>query len=144
MKNVRWAIVDSEESLERYLEENLPATAELPCDLRELMVCIHDSLFEQELTVKKLKVRCRIRNDNVSTRFRHQVGRGIKEYIEMHRMRAAGQMLRHPGVSVFEVAMAVGYKHVETFYQVFQRHYGCTPGVYASQGEPPVADSAPP
>lgn len=147
MKKSPGTVVDSEESLGRYLRENPPATRELPRDLRELVACIHNSLFEPELTVKKLKVRCRIRNNNISTRFRYLVGRGIKEYIDMHRMEAAGRMLRHSGAPVFEVAMSVGYKHVETFYQVFHRYYGCTPGAYAREsegaGEPQVADPAP-
>lgn len=123
-------VAGSNRLLERYLSDNSPEVDGLPRELRELVVCIHGSLFEQGLTVKVVKVRCRIRDNNVSSRFRYAFGKGIKEYIETHRMQAAGWLLRNTGLTTFEVAMEVGYEYVETFYQVFNRYFGCTPREY--------------
>ncbi len=116
--------------LERYRVDSRLETEGLPPELRALVSCIHEALFEPELNVKTAKSRCRIRDNNISSRFRFVVGKGIKEYIDEHRMAAAAQLLRRDGLAVFEVAMMVGYEHVETFYQVFRRHFRCTPAVY--------------
>jgi AraC-like DNA-binding protein len=127
------ARAEQKEYLERYRIESQPDTTKLSRELREILTCIHQSLFESELTVKKVKAECRIRNNNISTQFRHVIGQGIKEYIEGHRMTAACRILRRPGTVIFDVAMGVGYKHVETFYQVFHRHFDCTPGEYSQR-----------
>jgi AraC-like DNA-binding protein len=122
-----------EEMLSRYQSEHWPDTQKIPRELGMVLICIHESLFDPELNVKTIRARCRIRDNNLSSRFRYTLGQGIKEYIQRHRMAAAGCLLRKQGLAVFDVAMAVGYNHVETFYQVFRRHYGCTPGSYRQE-----------
>ncbi|MCP4664637.1 MAG: helix-turn-helix transcriptional regulator [bacterium] len=118
------------EYLDRYRVDSRLETKGLPRELRDLVSCIHEALFEPALNVKTAKSRCQIRDNNISSRFRFVIGKGIKEYIEEHRMAAATQLLRHDDLAVFEVAMMVGYEHVETFYQVFRRHFRCTPAAY--------------
>ncbi|MEM7049063.1 MAG: helix-turn-helix transcriptional regulator [Acidobacteriota bacterium] len=116
--------------LERYFESQKPDLARLPRELREVVSCIHSCLFETGLTVKIVRDRCRIRDNNISSRFRRALGQGMKSYIDRHRMAAAESLLCGSDLAIFDVAMAVGYSHVETFYQVFHRHYACTPGRY--------------
>lgn len=108
----------------------MPDASGFSRELREILQCIHDSLFDPDLSVGKVREVCRIRNNNVSSHFRHVMGQGIKEYIESHRMEAARQLLSRDEFVVFEVAMALGYRHVETFYKAFDRHYSCPPAEY--------------
>lgn len=114
--------------LQRYHEQERPSLDHLSREIREVAECIHSDLFEPGLNVKSVRERCRIRDNNVSSRFRIASGQSIKSYIDFHRMAAAESMLLESSLPIFDIAMAVGYSHVETFYQVFHRRFGRTPG----------------
>lgn len=113
--------------------EHFRARVLLPDDaswhVRWLLLAIRDELFSPGLTVRSLMARCHTRDHNVSSRFKIEIGVGIKQYIESLRMEAARQLLSHGRFSAFEVAHAVGYSHLQTFYGAFRRHFECTPGV---------------
>ncbi|MEM1182494.1 MAG: helix-turn-helix transcriptional regulator [Acidobacteriota bacterium] len=126
--------------LEQYWEEEKPDLSTLSREIRELATFIFGNLFEPGLNVKTARRRCRIRDNNISSRFRRAMGKGIKEYIDDHRMAAAAILLRRTELSIFDIAMSVGFHHVETFYQVFRRRYGCTPGRFRSS---PVLEEVP-
>lgn len=93
-----------------------------------LLVAIRDELFSPSLNVRSPTARCHTRDHNVSSRFKVEMGVGIKHYIESLRMEAARQLLAHGRFSAVEVAHAVGYSHLQTFYGAFRRHFECTPG----------------
>jgi transcriptional regulator GlxA family with amidase domain len=99
----------------------------MPREIREILICIHHHLFETDLNVQAVRTKCRLRNNNVSSRFRKIVGLGLREYIEALRLHAADRLLRVGACEVYLVAMAVGYVHQETFCRAFQRHFGCVP-----------------
>lgn len=99
-------------------------------EVPRLLESIHRDPFDSELNVKQLKARCRVRDNNVSSRFRRALGITVKDYIERLRMRAACHLLSFQSVTVFDIALSVGYYHPQTFYNVFRRHLGCTPTVY--------------
>ena len=52
-----------------------------PSDVRSVLKYLHNHLFENTLTIKEEKLACRIRNNNISTKFRLLIGMGIKEYV---------------------------------------------------------------
>lgn len=116
-----------ERTLQDFLDGSRPREGELPREVEEIVRYIHDHLFDSSLNVNLIKVRCRLRNNNVSTRFRKIVGIGIREYIEKLRLEAAGSLLGERDLEVYLVAMAVGYQHQETFCRAFQRYFGYTP-----------------
>lgn len=119
----------------------VPKFDHLPRELREVATCIHQNLFEPDLNVKNVRELCRVRDNNISSRFRRAMGKGIKPYIDHHRMAAASILLLRSDLSIFEVAMEVGYTHVETFYQVFRLQFGCTPGQFRVETRsPPSSD----
>lgn len=115
-----------ERALQDFLDGSRPRPGELPREVEEIVCYIHDHLFDSSLNVNLVKLRCRLRNNNVSTRFRKVVGLGIREYIEQLRLEAAGSLLSERDLEVYLVAMAVGYQHQETFCRAFQRHFGYT------------------
>ena len=63
-------------------------------------------------------------------RFRRTVGAPIKDYLERLRISAACELLTLDRLTVFDVALSVGYYHPQTFYNVFRRRLGCTPSEY--------------
>ncbi len=102
----------------------------VPRELRDVLDCIHRNLFDSDLTVQALKARCRIRDNNISCRFRYTMGITIKDYIESLRMEAAGKLLKRPEVNIFDIALSVGYCYPQAFYRAFKKKFRCTPGRY--------------
>lgn len=105
----------------------LPQSPSLPRDIAAVLEFIHTHVFESSLNVNTVKHGCRIRNNNISTRFRIVLGLGIREYIETLRLYAASRLLQGQRFEVYLIAMAVGYEHQETFCRAFRRHFGCPP-----------------
>lgn len=115
-------------ALEAFRSENLPQKAAcLPRDVREVLDYVHDHLFDPALNVTTVRAGCRLRDNNISTRFRMILGLGIREHIEHLRMLAADRLLRELDLEIYLVAMAVGYDHQETFCRAFHRHFGDSP-----------------
>jgi len=116
-----------EAELAQFQRDLLLNDTRLPRKLLEAVRYIQDHLFDPELNVNTLKLKCQLRNNNVSTLFRSIIGLGIREYIESLRLEAADQLLRNCGFEIYLIAMSVGYEHQETFFRAFQRRFGCTP-----------------
>lgn len=116
--------------LDDFLQKHRPAHEDLPREIREVLAHIHQNLFDLRLNVRYLKFSCRIRDNNVSSRFRYLMGMTIKQYVEALRMEAATDLLLAQDLGIFEVSVSVGYYNLQTFYRAFERHYGCTPASY--------------
>jgi transcriptional regulator GlxA family with amidase domain len=101
---------------------------ELSWQVRRLLDVMQAELFDDGLNVETLKDRCRIRDNNVSCRFKHEVGISIRGYIETLRLDAARHLLEGGAFNASEVGMAVGYSSLQTFYRAFERRFHCTPG----------------
>lgn len=117
------------ESELRRFREALPVPSDgVSWQVHAFLKYIHDDPFDPKLSVKVLKARCRISDNNISCRFKHEVGMTIKRYIERLRFEAALWLLRQGTWSVAQVALSVGYRHLQTFYRAFQREFACPPG----------------
>jgi two-component system response regulator YesN len=116
---------DIEAELDRFLAE-VSEPGNLSREIREVLEHIHANLFDPDLNVQSIKRRCRIRDNNISCRFRHVLGITIKEYIETLRLNAALRLLEKQ-IPVFDVAMSVGYLYPQTFYRAFHRKFEGTP-----------------
>jgi AraC-like DNA-binding protein len=124
--------IDAE--LRRFREVHPPPIEGVSWQVRELLRCIHQHLFDPSLNVGELKARCRMRDHNVSCRFGYEMGVSIKAYIESLRLEAADQILRAGIVSVSDAAQSVGYCYLQTFYRAFARHFDRTPGHVCGAG----------
>ena len=102
----------------------------LPADIQRILSYIEENALDPELNVQRIKRHCRLRDNNVSSRFRFFLGATIRDYLESRRMDAAAVLLRQNGATVMEVAFAVGYNNLQTFYGAFRRKYSCTPDTY--------------
>lgn len=94
----------------------------------QLLRRIHADLFDANLSVKTLKGRCRIADNNVSCHFKYEMGMSIRDYVESMRLDAAQHLLQTSSYTAFEVGQALGYCNAQTFYRAFARRFHCTPG----------------
>src|SRR5918996_1678726 len=95
--------------LEEVLRDRPPSHDGLPREIREVLAQIHRHPFDLQLNVRHLKSCCRIRDNNVSSRFSYVMGMTIKQYVEALRMEAASRLLREVGMGIFDIAVSVGY-----------------------------------
>jgi AraC-like DNA-binding protein len=127
-------LLEKQERMEDGLDDFRRSLTELPEDLpwemREILEHVHENLFDSDLNVSAVRRECRLRNNNISTRFRCSVGLGLRDYIEAARIEAASRLLGHRDLEIYLIAMAVGYDHPETFCRAFQRRKRCTPSEY--------------
>jgi AraC-like DNA-binding protein len=119
---------EMEAELRRFRDGLAGPAANVSWQVRKLLDRMHADLFDCTLNVRTLRDRCRMRDNNVTSRFKHEVGVSMKGYLESLRLEAARRLLRS-GLTASEAALAVGYGSVQTFYRAFERRYRCTPGV---------------
>ncbi len=119
-----------ENDLARFREGQCLACEGESDEIRRILAFVHAHLFDRELNVALVKARCRIRDNNISTRFRRAMGFTIKYYIEHMRMKAAAELLCRRSIGVLDIALAIGYEHPQTFYHAFRRSFACTPSAY--------------
>ena len=125
-------IIDVE--LDAYRNELASAWQEvdLPLGVAKALMCIHEHLYEEQLNVAFVRESCKLRNNNVSSRFKRCVGVGMRAYIERHRIGTARRLLGNDEPRVLAVAWAVGYSDVETFERAFKRCEQCCPSRFRS------------
>ena len=87
---------------------------------------------------------CRLKNNNISSRFKLCIGIGMQQYVEKRRIEAAKSLLVIGDFNIYQIARTVGYTHSETFCRAFKRVEGCTASQYtASQYQAQVAKPSP-
>lgn len=97
-----------------------------PIEVQIMLKYIHKHLFEETLTVEKVKEACRLKNNNITTKFWQNVGTGTREYIVTQRLKAAASILHTTEANIYQIAFVVGFTE-EAFSKLFKKKYGCTP-----------------
>src|SRR5262245_65555756 len=118
---------DIERELERVLVDLPQASGTSSRHVRDLVRYVHAHLFDSGLNGAVARNECGLRDNNVSSLFRHEVGCSIKDYIDSLRMEAARRLLQRREFSVFDIGQSLGYTHPQTFYRVYRRHFGGAP-----------------
>lgn len=115
-----------EEALKRFTDLLDSRLDYFPEEVQRMLRYIHEHLFEDTLTVEKVKTACLLTDNNVTTRFRQTVGVGTRQYIVYQRLKAAASVLHTTEVKVYLLASAIGYTE-ETFSKLFKKAYSCSP-----------------
>lgn len=120
--------------MEKLLENNrsglVKAKNDWPEKIRDMLKCIHNHRFEEQLSLQWLKERCRINGKDFSGKFKYYVGKTPQQYWMEHRIAAAKQLLREDSladVGLLEIALELGFRKHSTFTSTFKNHVGCPP-----------------
>lgn len=89
----------------------------------------------EKLTIPVLSRRCSLSPTALKTGFRRVYGVPVHRWLMERRMQKAGALLRSSGLTVQQVAQAVGYDGLSQFSAVFRQYYGTTPGQYKKMSE---------
>ena len=137
MQEQRLSFRDKELLIQQELARVVAAQGSLrervPRDVREILDYANSHLFDEGLNVDAIRRACRMRNHNISSRFKLVVGVSIRDYVEGQRMEAAGRLLGNPELEIYLISASLGYSHQESFSRAFRRRFGCTPSEYRSR-----------
>lgn len=86
--------------------------------------------LEQELTRQQMAELVYLSQDYLARIFHQKTGIPLSEYIIRARMEKGRKLLETTGMSVNEIALAVGYVNPAYFIKVFRERYGETPRKY--------------
>ncbi len=81
----------------------------------------------EPLSVQKVADHFGYSRSRFSRIFNEHLGYPLVEYVNSLRCRHAAQLLREGDLPVTEIAMAVGFDSLRTFYRAFQKQYKLTP-----------------
>ncbi len=105
---------------------------------------IDQDLLHPDATVESMRLRCNIRDKNVSAVFRRELGIGPKEYAIGKRMRVAARALAASDFEVGRIGANVGYLTPNSFSRAFGKWGGQSPEDFRARQEAAPADLAPP
>jgi len=129
-----WQVL--EEKKKEFLDSLPPAHEDGSPEVRILYRRAIERVFEEGNTAEKIVKDCGIGDNNVYSRFRHEVGVGIRELIVALRIQCAKILLEEcQEASIAEIAYAVGYGSSGGFGMTFKRHVGCSPSEFREQAE---------
>lgn len=86
--------------------------------------------FCEQIRLEDLAERFSISESYLSRSFKDIIGIGIAEYINILRIRKAQELLEDSGLSIAEIAQAVGFESASYFGRVFQKHLAIPPSRY--------------
>lgn len=94
---------------------------------------IHEQLTQhigQRITIEELSRQYLINPTTLKVSFKAIYGTSIAAHIKEHRMEEAAKMLRKSGMSIAEIAKAVGYDSQSKFTSAFKAFFQCLPTEY--------------
>jgi len=127
-----------EEVLETYRYKVIHIDADWPLNVKLAVGCIKDHIFDQDLSVKWLKQKCRINDNNFSGKFKFYVGKSPQEFYISHRLNVAKGLLKLSDlkeVPIMQVALHLGFNSHSAFTMVFKKYENCTPLEYREKNE---------
>lgn len=91
---------------------------------------IIDALFFNTEALSKKLVQIGVSRRHLTEIFVNRYGCTPKEYLDSRRLEAARQQLNDRSASIVDVALSIGFESLSSFYALFKKHTGMTPGEY--------------
>lgn len=88
--------------------------------------------YNHDISLKLVAEHVFLNANYFSTLFKEETGINFIDYLIDTRIVAAKELLKRPGVKIYEVARIVGYEEVASFNRVFKKNVGVTPKEYVN------------
>lgn len=89
--------------------------------------------FNEKLTVRDLTKSLGVSGSHFRYLFRKETGVTFQNFLREARLRAAAQRLLDDELSIKEIALSIGYRHVSNFNRDFSRRFNITPSRYRAR-----------
>ena len=115
----------------KYQEELEKPQTTWPEQVQIGMHYIQENLFEESLTVTRIREACHINDKSFASRFKIYTGFYPKDYILNHRIEFGKYLLIQEGVSIVQVGLLLGFSSHSAFCKAFKVRVGMRPSVWA-------------
>ena len=125
--------IEKDQTIERELtpvKERVIAVDGLPEDIKRVLRCIRDHLFDESFDVNAIIACSGARKSIIYARFEYYIGISIHKYLEDRRMEAAIRLLGYDELEIFLIAYRLGYTSCSSFGRAFRRYTGDSPTAY--------------
>lgn len=113
--------------------------------IKPVIRCIKDRLFDVNLQVEVVLRECKITDNSIFSRFAHELGNSIWQYVTDRRMEIAARMLLlAPNIEPWRIGTSIGYSGSSTFGRTFKRWSKQTPTQYRKNPQRSVEPSPQP
>lgn len=109
---------------------------QVPVKLKPLLSYIEAHLFEQELSVNRMKRECGVRDNSVAIHFHACVGQPPHAYISQCRMEVASRLLADSDLPVWRISELLGFSSIQVFSRAFYRCAHLRPSTYRRRQRP--------
>jgi len=90
--------------------------------------------YQDKIRLEQVADHCGMKPHQLSRLFHVTYGLTFRDYVVRYRLREAKRLLRHPQISISEVAETVGFNDVSYFSRMFKRHFGRRPSIVLGVG----------
>ena len=94
-----------------------------------LQTAIENNLYTN-LTLDELASLCHMSTSNFKRKFKEHYGESPHTYLLQQKIKKAQSLLRHPHLSITQIAFECGFEHVSSFNRNFKKQVGQTPSAY--------------
>ena len=125
--------IEKDQTIERELtpvKERVIAVDGLPEDIKRVLRCIRDHLFDESFDVNAIIACSGARKSIIYARFEYYIGISIHKYLEDRSMEAAIRLLGYDELEIFLIAYRLGYTSCSSFGRAFRRYTGDSPTAY--------------
>lgn len=128
------------EDVIKYVEEQLQIIIEAfkvsspENNMKKILYYISNN-YNKELKLELLAELFNYNSAYLGKSFKNYTGQSFNVYIDKLRISKAKELLIHQDLKVYEIAKAVGYKHIDYFHSKFKRYVGISPLEYKKNKE---------
>lgn len=115
----------------------------LRADCTAPAVCYVEGHYNEKITENDLAALCGMNVFTFSKVFRCEHGMTFREFLILHRIETAKELLRNPAMTATDVAGLTGFSDASSFARHFRRYVGQTPSIYRRQAHPIKPDASP-
>lgn len=98
--------------------------------VRQAVRVLRSQYMREELTVAEVAEQVYVTPNYLSTLFKKEMGVTVSDYLTYVRVERAKELLRSPGIKLYEAARQVGYGDPNYFTKAFKRREQMTPSEY--------------
>lgn len=102
-----------------------------------------EHVCDYQLSLSSLGEAFHLSNSSMSKFFKAHFGINFMTYIERLRIKQADTLLLERKLTVKEIAAAVGYQNMTTFYNVYRKNKNCSPTEWRDRQKPPSLGEVP-
>lgn len=115
------------------LREITQLSVAAPPRIAAMLIYIRDHLFDLELSVHRIKVACRLRDNSIALQFHRILGKPPAHFITDLRLTVAERLLAGTWLPIWKITELLGYSSIQVFSRAFLGRKGRRPSAFRKE-----------